>query len=133
METAEIIDIINEKSSLSCLVHSTEEDDQYCPYDATGLDVNIEIKSRRKKFDEWFIEFDKFATNLELANEEQKRFWYVNEYNGKIIGWDITELCRTGYDFNWSFRIMNDKTDFGTSEKIYKRVGFLKEEYGFEI
>ena len=85
METSEIIDIINEKSTLSCLVHTTEDDAQYCPYDATGLEVNIEIKSRRQKFDEWFIEFDKFATNLELANEEQKRFWYVIGYRQDVL------------------------------------------------
>ena len=124
MKQADIIDKLN---SLYPDLNLVECEDQFCSCDAEGDDYIVEIKSRDKEYRSWIIEKSKFKSNIVKSVEKTKKFIYLTEYNGKIMTWNIHNLVRKGYDFQWSPIPMPKTTEFEDTKTVTKVVGFLYE------
>jgi len=87
----------------------------YERYDASNETHLLEIKDRGKNitFDDLFIEFDKFAYNRTFSLLHNKKFWYANRVNNEIYIWDIGELIKANYHFNWGWALLPSNTDWG--------------------
>ena len=124
MTQSEIVDRLNELYSDLNLV---ECEDQFCSCDAESDNYIVEIKSRDKEYKSWIIEKSKFEKNIVKSVETTKKFIYLTEYKGKIMTWNIHNLVRKGYDFQWREQIMPETTEFDNTKPITKVVGFLYE------
>ena len=101
--------------------------DQFCSCDAEGDNYIVEIKSRDKEYRSWIIEKFKFEKNIVKSVETTKKFIYLTEYNGKIMTWNIHNLVKENYDFQWTKMPMPETTEFNANNVIPKIVGFLYE------
>jgi hypothetical protein len=101
--------------------------DPFCYCDAESNDYIVEIKSRDKEYSSWIIEKSKFEKNIIKSVETTKKFIYLTEYNGKIMTWNIHNLVRKNYDFQWTEMPMPKTTEFDANNVIPKIVGFLYE------
>ena len=124
MTQTEIIDKLNSTYPGLDLV---EVSDPYSTYDAENERYIVEVKSRDKQYRSWAIEKKKFDSNIVKSVEKRKMFVYLTEYNGNIMTWNIHNLVRKGYDFQWSKIPMPQTTDFEDNEVVVKEVGFLYE------
>jgi hypothetical protein len=124
MTQSEIVDKLNE---LYPDLNLVECQDQFCSCDAESNNYIVEIKSRDKEYKSWIIEKSKFDKNLVKSVETTKKFIYLTEYNGKIMTWNIHNLVRKGYDFQWTEQLMPETTEFDNTKPITKVVGFLYE------
>ena len=120
-------EIINKLNSIYPGLDLVEVSNPYSTYDAENERYIIEVKSRDKRFRSWAIEKKKFDSNIVKSVEKRKMFVYLTEYNGKIMTWNIHNLVRKGYDFQWSKIPMPQTTDFEDNEVVVKEVGFLYE------
>ncbi len=124
MTQTEIIDKLN---SIYPGLDLVEVSNPYSTYDAENERYIVEVKSRDKQYRSWAIEKKKFDSNIVKCIETGKAFVYLTEYNGKIMTWNIHNLVRKGYDFQWSKIPMPQTTDFEDNEVVVKEVGFLYE------
>lgn len=124
MTQSEIVAKLNE---LYPDLNLVECEDQFCFCDAESDDYIVEIKSRDKEYDSWIIEKYKFEKNIIKSVETTKKFIYLTEYNGKIMTWNIHNLVRKNYDFQWTEQLMPKTTEFDNTNVIPKIVGFLYE------
>jgi len=124
MKQKEIIDKLNEIYPGLNLIECA---DKYSPYDAENERYIVEVKSRDKQYRSWVIEKKKFESNIIKSVETGKMFVYLTEYDKKIMTWNIHNLVRKGYDFQWSVISMPQTTEFDNNKLITKEVGFLYE------
>ena len=124
MTQTEIIDKLNSIYPGLDLVEAT---DPYSSFDAENTRYIVELKSRDKQYRSWVIEKKKFDSNIVKSVEKNKMFVYLTEYNGKIMTWNIHNLVRKGYDFQWTEQLMPQTTEFNNTKPITKVVGFLYE------
>ena len=124
MTQTEIIDKLNSIYPGLDLVEAT---DPYSSFDAENTRYIVELKSRDKRYRSWAIEKKKFDSNIVKCIETGKAFVYLTEYNGKIMTWNIHNLVRKGYDFQWTEQLMPQTTEFDNTKPITKVVGFLYE------
>ena len=124
MTQSEIVAKLNE---LYPDLNLVECEDQFCFCDAESDDYIVEIKSRDKEYSSWIIEKYKFEKNIIKSVETTKKFIYLTEYNGKIMTWNIHNLVRKNYDFQWTEMPMPETTEFDNTNVIPKIVGFLYE------
>ena len=124
MTQTEIIDKLNE---LYPDLNLVECEDQFCSCDAESNNYIVEIKSRDKEYNSWIIEKSKFEKNIVKSVETTKKFIYLTEYNGKIMTWNIHNLVKENYDFQWTEMPMPKTTEFDANNVIPKIVGFLYE------
>tara|TARA_B100001287_G_C22634032_1_gene506621 strand:- start:226 stop:621 length:396 start_codon:yes stop_codon:yes gene_type:complete len=120
-------EIINKLNSIYPGLDLVEVKNPYSSFDAENDRYIVEVKSRDKKYRGWAIEKKKFDSNIVKCIETGKAFVYLTEYNGKIMTWNIHNLVRKGYDFQWSKIPMPQTTDFEDNEVVVKEVGFLYE------
>lgn len=125
MTQSEIVDRLNE---LYPDLNLVECEDQFCSCDAESDNYIVEIKSRDTEYDSWIIEKYKFDKNLVKSVETTKKFIYLTEYKGKIMTWNIHNLVRKGYDFQWTEQLMPETTEFDNTNVITKVVGYLYEK-----
>jgi hypothetical protein len=125
MTQSEIVDRLNE---LYPDLNLVECKDQFCSCDAESDNYIVEIKSRDTEYDSWIIEKSKFDKNIVKSVETTKKFIYLTEYNGKIMTWNIHNLVRKGYDFQWTEQLMPETTEFDNTNVITKVVGYLYEK-----
>ena len=124
MTQTEIVAKLNE---LYLDLNLVECEDQFCSCDAEGDNYIVEIKSRDKEYSSWIIEKSKFEKNIVKSVEKTKKFIYLTEYNGKIMTWNIHNLVRKNYDFQWTEMPMPETTEFEDTKVVPKVVGFLYE------
>tara|TARA_A100001011_G_scaffold365792_1_gene417779 strand:- start:618 stop:1022 length:405 start_codon:yes stop_codon:yes gene_type:complete len=124
MTQTEIIDKLNSIYPGLDLVEAT---DPYSSFDAENTRYIVELKSRDKQYRSWVIEKKKFDSNIVKSVEKNKMFVYLTEYKGKIMTWNIHNLVRKGYDFQWTAQLMPQTTEFNNTKPITKVVGFLYE------
>lgn len=105
-----------------------ECEDQFCSCDAESNNYIVEIKSRDTEYGSWIIEKYKFDKNIVKSVETTKKFIYLTEYKGKIMTWNIHNLVRKGYDFQWTEQLMPETTEFDNTNVITKVVGYLYEK-----
>ena len=120
-------EIVNKLNIIYPDLNLIEVEDQFSTYDAESDTYIVEIKSRDKEYSSWIIEKKKFESNLIASVEKTKKFIYLTEYNGKIMTWNIHNLVRKGYDFQWTEQLMPQTTEFDDTKPITKVVGFLYE------
>lgn len=125
MTQSEIVDRLNE---LYPDLNLVECQDQFCSCDAESDNYIVEIKSRDTEYDSWIIEKYKFDKNIVKSVETTKKFIYLTEYKGKIMTWNIHNLVRKGYDFQWTEQLMPETTEFDNTNVITKVVGYLYEK-----
>ena len=125
MTQSEIVAKLNE---LYPDLNLVECEDQFCFCDAESDDYIVEIKSRDKEYSSWIIEKYKFEKNIIKSVETTKKFIYLTEYNGKIMTWNIHNLVRKNYDFQWTEMPMPKTTEFDNTNVIPKIVGYLYEK-----
>ena len=106
---------------------------RYHRFDAYNDDYIIEIKYRHKKYNEYIIEFDKYAYNKLYAEMYGLKFLYVvgvdedkhlNSFD--IYTFNITNLDKAGYKYKWEMRPMPKQTEFEKNWDINKFVGYLE-------
>ena len=120
-------EIINKLNSIYPGLDLVEATDPYSSFDAENTRYIVELKSRDKQYRSWAIEKKKFDSNIVKSVETGKMFVYLTEYNGKIMTWNIHNLVRKGYDFQWTEQLMPQTTEFNNTKPITKVVGFLYE------
>lgn len=125
MTQSEIVARLNE---LYPDLNLIECQDQFCSCDAESDNYIVEIKSRDTEYDSWIIEKYKFDKNIVKSVETTKKFIYLTEYKGKIMTWNIHNLVRKGYDFQWTEQLMPETTEFDNTNVITKVVGYLYEK-----
>ena len=125
MTQSEIVDRLNE---LYPDLNLVECEDQFCFCDAESDNYIVEIKSRDTEYESWIIEKSKFDKNIVKSVETTKKFIYLTEYKGKIMTWNIHNLVRKGYDFQWTEQLMPETTEFDDTNVITKVVGYLYEK-----
>ena len=125
MTQSEIVDRLNE---LYPDLNLVECQDKFCSCDAESDNYIVEIKSRDTEYESWIIEKYKFDKNIVKSVETTKKFIYLTEYNGKIMTWNIHNLVRKGYDFQWTEQLMPETTEFDNTNVITKVVGYLYEK-----
>ena len=95
----------------------------YEHYDAFNRTHLLEVKDRGDiPYDDLIIEFDKFAYNRTYAVIADRSFWYASRVNGEIYIWDIGELIKQNYDFNWQWCDLPSNTEWG-GNTIKKNAG----------
>ena len=120
-------EIIVKLNSIYPNLDLVEVENPYSSYDAENDRYIVEVKSRDKKYRSWAIEKKKFDSNIVKSVETGKMFVYLTEYNGKIMTWNIHNLVRKDYDFQWTKIPMPKTTEFKDTKTVTKVVGFLYE------
>ena len=120
-------EIVNKLNAIYPGLDLVEVEDQYSSFDAESDNYIVEIKSRDKEYRSWIIEKKKFESNIVKSVEKTKKFIYLTEYNGKIMTWNIHNLVRKNYNFQWTEQPMPETTEFDNNNVITKVVGFLYE------
>ena len=99
--------------------------DEYHRFDAYNNNYIIEIKYRNKEYENYIIEFDKYAYNTMYADLFNKKFLYVVGTPNDIYVFNITNLDKSGYNYKWEMREMPKQTEFDKNYHIDKLVGYL--------
>lgn len=101
-------------------------EDEYCRYDAEDGEYIVEIKVRKKWYQDCLIEYDKFDDNISTSHSLGKDFLYVVATSEDIYVFNCTKLSKKDFKFKWDWKVMPKNTDFGGSEqKVTKFVGYI--------
>ncbi len=117
-----IIERYNQRFPNSTLKLSNFE---YERFDAYNDKCVVEVKHRNEWYDRQLIEFDKFSYNSWYAHISNKKFFYVVASGKRIVIYNITDLNKKKYDYNWQYKEMPKQTEFDDKKKIVKFVGYL--------
>ena len=98
---------------------------EYERFDAYNDKCVVEVKHRNEWYDRQLIEFDKFSYNSWYAHISNKKFFYVVASGKRIVIYNITDLNKKKYDYNWQYKEMPKQTEFDNKKKIVKFVGYL--------
>jgi hypothetical protein len=82
-------------------------------------------------YEDVMIEFDKFSYNHAYAMVNNLNFVYAVEMNDIIYIFDIVNLVKEGFNFNWNWREMPKTTEFNRKEKTQKYVGFINIKHSY--
>ena len=103
----------------------TATTDVYCTFDGYSEDYVIEFKCRRKHYPTQLIEYKKFKSNSDQADESGKEFLYIISTPNGVYVFNVSKLREEDYDFSWEDRKMPSKTDFSGQYHLDKRVGYI--------
>ena len=118
----EVISYLNEQSNRKF----KPVEDEYCRYDAEDDEYIVEIKVRKKHYQDCLIEYDKFDDNIGTSDNLGKDFLYVVATSEDIYVFNCSKLHKDGFKFKWDWKELPKNTDFGGSEqKITKFVGYI--------
>ena len=98
---------------------------EYNRFDAFSDLVIIELKYRGKHYDQTMIEFDKFSYNHMYANLMGKKFLYAVRMMDLVYVFNITNLVKENYNFNFGWRNLPKTTEFKRKEDVKKFVGYI--------
>tara|TARA_Y100000004_G_C8695407_1_gene319346 strand:+ start:151 stop:525 length:375 start_codon:yes stop_codon:yes gene_type:complete len=100
---------------------------EYAKFDAIDEKDNIyEFKFRNTFYNTTLIEFDKFSYNIMYANIKKKRFLYVVRMKDNIYIFNVSDLYKADFDFQFHYRLMPLHTEFyNSNKKIKKYVGYI--------
>ncbi len=117
MRESELLTLLNDKMGLD--LESTKED-KYCSYDAYDDKYTVELKCRRKHYSTQLIE------ELKLKHlHKGKELLYVVSTPEGVYAFNVSKLLEADYDFGWHTRKLPATTDFGRTEWIDKKVGYI--------
>lgn len=107
---------------------------EYAKFDAYDNNENVyEFKFRNTYYNSTLIEFDKFAYNIMYANIKNKRFLYVVRMKDNIYIFNVSDLYKADFDFNFHYRKMPIHTEFSNNKYINKYVGYINIEKAVRV
>ena len=92
----DILDSVNKEFNIELKWNDYE----YNRFDAEDKNYIVEIKDRKKYYDNTMIEFDKYSYNLLYAEIIRKQFIYAVQMKNTIYVFNITKLVESEYNFN---------------------------------
>lgn len=98
---------------------------RYHRFDAYNENYIVEVKYRNKEYENYIIEFDKYAYNVMYSDLYKKKFLYVVGTPNDVYVFNITNLNKSGYNYKWEMRPMPKQTEFEQNWDINKFVGYL--------
>lgn len=108
-------------------------EDQFCSCDAESLSYVLEYKSRGADYPDIMIEGLKLQKNLRKAQQTNREFIYVSEFNGIIRSWNISKLVSSGVTFKWELKWLPVETEITENdEHMWKVVAYLPVELAAE-
>jgi len=127
---------MTENDIIKLLNHSKEYNfiamhDKFSRYDAFDEDtgVMLEIKCRKKHYDDTMLEKMKYEWNKNYAEEHDFEFIYAVsmpcEEGHTIYLFDPINMEEEEYDFQWHTKKLPANTEFRGSNWIDKEVGYL--------
>ena len=123
----DILDSINKEFNIELKWNDYE----YNRFDAEDKNYIVEIKDRKKYYDNTMIEFDKYSFNIKYSELAKKDFIYVVRTGGLIY---IFNLSKKDVTFGWEWKLIEATTNFENRKKIKKLVGYIKlEDYTRKI
>jgi len=122
MNESELLEELNSKFNLE--LESTERN-KFCRWDAFSDKYLAELKCRRAHYNTQMIEYDKLDCVKAEADKTDRDFLYCVSTPQGVYVFNITYLCQIGYNFGWESKNLPAKTDFGKSEWIPKKVGYI--------
>ena len=131
MNEKKLIELLNTNENYNFVAM----DDKFSRYDAfdTENGIMLEIKCRKKHYDDTLLEKMKYEWNKEYALENDLSFMYAvsmpYKSGHKIYLFDpIIMEEEDEYDFKWHTRKLPAQTEFSRTEWIDKEVGYLNVE-----
>ena len=89
----EVISYLNEQSNRKF----KPVEDEYCRYDAEDDEYIVEIKVRKKHYQDCLIEYDKFDNNISTSDSLGKDFLYVVATSEDIYVFNCTKLSKKNF------------------------------------
>ena len=120
---------LNEKELTEAIINFNKgfkKTDQYERFDIENTEVIIELKCRRKHYDDLMIEKSKYDALVKEANESNRVPYYVVSTPNGV--W----LFNLNNEPAWVTRVLPSHTDF-KSRYIEKEVGFLFINEGIDV
>ena len=128
--------ILTEKKIIDTLnagIYSFEQmDNKFSRYDAFDKEKGIvlEVKCRKKHYDDTLIERSKFEWNKDYTEENNFDLFYCvsmpHEKGERIYVFDLLSMDKESYDFGWHTKKLPTQSTFSGSWKwIDKEVGYL--------
>ena len=117
--------LIREAINEYCFLGLKKPTAKYLQFDAYDENYIIEIKARKTFYEKQIIEFSKFSFNSYYAKLNAKKFIYAVYINGDIYIFNIYDLEKNNYNFEWEWRKQPRTTDFENNDKILKFVGYI--------
>jgi len=99
---------------------------EYIRFDAYDNNNNLyEYKHRHKHYDDVLFEFSKYASNLLFSQHIGYRFLYVVRMGMKTYIFNISELSKSKYDFNFEWKELPRSTEGGSEGTVPKYIGYI--------
>ena len=117
----DILDSVNKEFNINLKWNDYE----YNRFDAEDKNYIVEIKDRKKYYDNTMIEFDKYSYNIKYSELAKKNFIYVVRTEGQIY---IFNLSKKDVTFGWNWKLIEATTNFKNREKVKKLVGYIRLE-----
>ena len=122
MTQQELLDKLNKELKLNL---TDTEEDRFCRWDAYSDTHLAELKCRRAHYNTQMIEYSKLDCVKSEADATDRDFLYCVSTPKGIYVFNISELCKKNYNFNWENKYLPHSTAFGNSYNKYKKVGYI--------
>ncbi len=99
--------------------------DKFCRWDGESAKYLAELKCRRAHYDTQMIEYSKLDCVKEAADKTDREFLYCVSTPVGVYVFNVSELCRSSYDFKWEDKYLPHTTDFKSSAHKTKKVGYI--------
>jgi hypothetical protein len=106
---------------------TTLSNSRYDCYSST-YKMDIELKCRRKHYDELIIERKKYNALMERSKTYDTVPVYINSTPKGVWGFYLQQ-----YEIEWSHRDLPKVTDFANKQTISKEIGYLKVSEGVDL
>ena len=117
-------ELLEELNKLGLGLEGTDKD-RYCRWDAVSDKYLAELKCRRAHYNTQMIEYDKLDCIKAEVDKTGKEFLYCVSTPKRIYVFNISELCKNNYNFNWENKRLPSHTDFGKANWVDKKVGYI--------
>ena len=122
MNEKELLDVLNDEFKLE--LKSTCED-TFCRFDADNDTYMAELKCRRAHYNTQMIEYDKLDFIKTEADKTNRDFLYCVSTPKGVYVFNVSDLCKKSYNFNWENKYLPSTSAFGQSHRKTKKVGYL--------
>lgn len=127
MTQSQTIKFLNTKSGTSL----KEMEYEFSPYDAEDDNYIVEIKNRRKNYEDPFLEVNKTLVNLKLSNQFNKQYLYVHQEPSGVYVFNINKLDLD--NIYKRFYNVPATTDFENNERVDKEYWVLSKSLAKKI
>ena len=133
-----IVELLNSTIDLFKNDNLIYEGKNYSSYDAHNQKYTCEIKKRNfESYHKYakeglILEKKKYDKLLEKAKLNNSEALYINLFtDNKVFIWNLSELTKQEYNFNWHNMKMNKATFRSKWNKVEKQIALLKEDIIF--